>query len=256
MAEPAHDETSSGTTSPSGGPHGGHSGAEPTVSDSAPPTRDVVVTRDKRPNEFWLAVASSVVALVIGAIATGSGWYTVNQHDKQETQRQQLSSTRLQQKDAYTGFINSASDVAIAIQLQVKAIENRYPYFLYTPIPETKADLETRFTDLGHALDLAQLYGSAHVRDRSNEVFDAAGQSRFVVIGWNISHPGNDPTNAPCPELLDFEKKTESNRQQLGNAIERFSDAAREDLGIPALPPTSIPSEPLLPQDACANFPH
>jgi hypothetical protein len=256
MAEPADEETSSNTTSPSKGPDSGHLGSEPTVSDSASSKRDVVVKRDKRPNEFWLAVASSVVALVIGAIATGSGWYTAHQHDKQETQRLQVSSTQLQQKDAYANFLNAASDVAIAIQLQVKAIENRYPYFLYSPIPESKADLETRFTDLGHALDLAQLYGSAHVRDRSNDTFDAAAHSRSVVIGWNISHPGNDPNNAPCPELLDFEKTTESNRQQLGNAIERFNDAAREDLGLPALPPTSIPPEPLLPQDACAKFPH
>ena len=170
--------------------------------------------------------------------------------------RQKVSSTRSQQKDAYAGFINSASDVAIAIQLRVKAIENRYPFFLYSPIPEGKADLETKFTDFGHSLDLAQLYGSARVRDQSNKVFDAAEQSRFVIIGWDIAHPANDPNNAPCPELLEFEKKTEANRQQLGNAIDRFNDAAREDLGIPALPATSTPPEPLLPNDTCANLPH
>jgi hypothetical protein len=228
----------------------------PTASESAPPGHTVPVTREKRSNEFWLAVLSSVVALVIGAIAVGSGWYTANKHDEQETARLKLSSTRSQQKDAYAGFINSASDVAMAIQLRVKDIENRYPFFLYTPIPEGKPDLDTRFADFGHTLDLAQLYGSARVRDRSNEVFDAAAQSRFVIIGWDITHPANDPNSAPCPELLEFEKKTEANRQQLANAIDRFNDAAREDLGIPALPPTSTRPEPLLPNDACTNFPH
>jgi hypothetical protein len=238
---PAHDETS---------------GSQQPASDSAPAERDVLVQKKKRPNEFWLALASTVVALVIGVIAAGSGWYTANQHDKQETIRQTVSSTRSQQKDAYVGFINSASDVAIAIQLQVKAIENRYPFFLYSPIPEGKADLETKFIGLGHALDLAQLYGSARVRDQSNKVFEAAEQSRFVIIGWDIAHPASDPNSAPCPELLEFEKKTESDRQELGNAIDRFNDAAREDLGIPALPATSIPPEPLLPKDTCTNLPH
>jgi hypothetical protein len=244
---PGHDETS-----PSFDHHDGHSGLEATASDPAPPKRVVA----GRSNEFWLALASIGSALAVGAIATGSAWYAADQHDKQETIREQAGSTRSQQKDAYVGFINSASDVAIAVQLQVKNIENRYPYFLYSPIPPDKADLETRFTDFGHALDLAQLYGSARVRDRSKEVFDAAEQSRFVVIGWDLAHPGNDPNSAPCSELLDFEKKTESNRQELGNAIDRFNDAAREDLGIPALPPTSTRPEPLLPEDACKNPPH
>jgi hypothetical protein len=221
----------------------------------APPD-PAVLPKEKRSNEFWLALASIVLALVVSAIAVGSGWYTANQHDKQETIREKVSSTRSQQKDAYTGFINSASDLAIAIQLQVKAIENRYPYFLYTPIPEDKADLEKKFVDFGHTLDLAQLWGSARVRDDSNKVFEAAQQSRFVIIGWGIAHPGNDPNSASCPELLAFENKTESNRQELGNAIDRFNDAAREDLGIPALAPTSTPPEPLLPKDACANYPH
>jgi hypothetical protein len=155
----------------------------------APPAPDVP-PKEKRSNEFWLALASIFLALVVSAIAVGSGWYTANQHDKQETTRQKVSSTRSQQKDAYAGFINSASDLAIAIQLQVKAIENRYPYFLYSPIPEEKADLERKFTDFGHALDLAQLWGSARVRDDSNKVFEAAEQSRFVIIGWGVAHPG------------------------------------------------------------------
>jgi hypothetical protein len=226
----------------------GDSGVAPPASDFPP--------KQKRSNEFWLALASIFLALAVSAIAVGSGWYTANQHDKQETMRQKVSSTRSQQKDAYAGFINSASDLAIAIQLQVKAIENRYPYFLYSPIPEEKADLEKKFIDFGHALDLAQLWGSARVRDDSNKVFEAAEQSRFVIIGWGVAHPGNDPNSAPCPELLAFENKTESNRQELGNAIDRFNDAAREDLGIPALAPTSTPPEPLLPKDACANYPH
>jgi hypothetical protein len=238
-------------------PPGDHPGLEPSAVDSAPPTPEVVQSeKKKRPNEFWLALASSVVALVIGVIAAGSGWYTASQHDKQETIRQTVSSTRSQQKEAYVGFINSASDVAIAIQLQVKAIENRYPFFLYSPIPEGKADLETKFTGLGHALDLAQLYGSDRVRDQSNKVFEAAEQSRFVIIGWDITHPASDPNSAPCPELLEFEKKTETDRRALGDAIDRFNDAAREDLGIPALPATSIPPEPLLPKDTCSNLPH
>ncbi len=255
---PTHDDASSGATSPLGerpGPHEGHSGSEPAASDSAPPDREVPVITEKRSNEFWLALASIVVALVIGAIAVGSGWYTANQHDEQETMRLKLSSTRTQQKDAYAGFINSASDVAMAIQVRVKDIENRYPYFLHSPIPEDKADLETKFANFGHTLDLAQLYGSARVRDRSNEVFDAAAQSRFVIIGWDITHSANDPNNAPCTELLEFEKKAETNRQQLGNAIDRFNDAAREDLGIPALPPTSTRPEPLLPPEVCTNAP-
>jgi hypothetical protein len=226
--------------------------ATPTASDSAPPKRGV----SGRSNEFWLALASIGAALTIGAIATGSGWYAADQHDKQETIWVKAGSTRAQQRDAYVGFINAASDVAIAVQLQVKTIENRYPYFLFSPIPPDKADLERKFTDLGHALDQAQLYGNARVRDRSNEVFDAAEQSRFVVIGWDLTHPANDPNNAPCPEVLEFEKKTEANRQQLGNAIDRFNDAAREDLGIPALPPTSTRPEPLLPNDVCTNPPH
>jgi hypothetical protein len=221
----------------------------------APPVSDVP-PKQKRSNEFWLALTSIILALVVSAIAVGSGWYTAIQHDKQETIRQKVSSTRSQQKDAYAGFINSASDLAIAIQLQVKAIENRYPYFLYSPIPEEKADLEKKFIDFGHALDLAQLWGSGRVRDDSNKVFEAAEQSRFVIIGWGVAHPGNDPNSAPCPELLAFENKTESNRQELGNAIDRFNDAARDDLGIPALAPTSTPPEPLLPKDACANYPH
>ena len=229
-------------------PLGDRSGSEALTSDSAP--------REKRSNEFWLALASSVVALVVGAIGAGSGWYAANQHDKQETARQKLSSTRSQEKQAYASFLNSASDVAIAIQLQVKAIENRYPYFLHSPIPEDKADLEARFTDLGHSLDVAQLYGGVGVRDESNKVFQAAGQSRSVVIGWNMVHPANDPNSAPCPELLEFENKTESDRQQLGNAIDHFNDAAREDLGISSIPSTPIPPEPLLPKDACANYPH
>ena len=238
-------------------PPAGHLGPESPAVDSAPPSPDVVqAEKKKRPNEFWLALASIFAALVIGVIAAGSGWYTASQHDKQETIRQTVSSTRSQQKDAYVGFINSASDVAIAIQLQVKAIENRYPFFLFSPIPEGKADLETKFTNLGHALDLAQLYGNAGVRDQSNKVFEAAEQSRFVIIGWDIAHPATDPNSAPCPELLEFEKKTESDRQQLGNAIDRFNDAARQDLGIPALPATAIPPEPLLPQDTCTNLPH
>jgi hypothetical protein len=242
---PAHDAASSVPAPP-----------EPPALDPAPPARDVPVKMEKRSNEFWLALASIIAALVLGVIAAGSGWYTANQHDEQETMRQKVSSTRSQQKEAYVGFINSASDLAIAIQLQVKAIENRYPYFLHSPIPEGKADLEARFTDFGHALDLAQLYGSALVRDQSNKVFDAAAQSRLIIVGWDVTHPANAPDEAPCPELLAFENKTESNRQQLANAIDRFNDAAREDLGISALPPTSTPPEPLLPKDACTNYPH
>jgi hypothetical protein len=236
---PAHDETSS----------------EP-ASDAVPPKLEVLVKREKRSNEFWLALASIIAALVVGVIAVGAGWYTANQHGEHETMHQKDSFIRSQQKDAYAGFINSASDLAIAIQLRVKGIENQYPYFLHSPIPEGKADVEARFTDFGHALDLAQLYGSARVRDESNKVFDAAAQSRLIIVGWEVTHPDNGPDNAPCPELLEFENKTESNRQQLANSIDRFNDAAREDLGIPSLPPTSTPPEPLLPKDACANYPH
>jgi hypothetical protein len=233
---PANDETSSAATSPAD--EGRH---------------EVPAKKEKRSNEFWLALASTIVTLVVGAIAVGSGWYTVHQHDKQETMRQKLNSTRPEQKVAYAGFINSASDLAIAIQLRVKSIENLYPYFLHSPIPEGKADIEARFTDFGHKLDLAQLYGSAHVRDESNKVFAAAAQSRLIIVGWEVTHPDNGPDNAPCPELLEFENKTEVNRQQLANSIDRFNDAAREDLGIPALPPTSTPPEPLLPKDACPS---
>lgn len=237
-------------------PHGGQSGSEPPASDPTPPKPEVLVKKEKRSNEFWLALASIIAALVVGVIAVGSGWYTANQHGEKETMRQKDSFIRSQQKEAYAGFINSASDLAIAIQLRVKGIENLYPYFLHTPIPEGKADVEARFTDFGHALDLAQLYGSARVRDESNKVFDAAAQSRLIIVGWEVTHPDNGPDNAPCPELLAFENKTESNRQQLANSIDRFNDAAREDLGIPALPPTSTPPEPLLPKDACTNYPH
>lgn len=247
---PAPDETSSTSAEPPGG----HPGSEPP--NSASPTPEVRADKKARPNEFWLALASIAVTLVVGVIAVGSGWYAAVQHDKQETIRQKIGATRSQQKDAYVGFINAASDVAIAIQLRVKAIENRYPFFLYSPIPPGKPDLATTFTDFGHALDVAQLYGSARVRDLSNDVFHAAQQSRFVVIGWDITHPADDPNSAPCPELLEFEKTTESDRQRLGNAIDRFNDAAREDLGIPALPATSTPPEPLLPPDTCTNFPH
>jgi hypothetical protein len=236
-------------------PHDVHSASEPPASDPAPPKLEVLVKKEKRSNEFWLALASIIVALV-GAIAAGSGWYTANQHDEQETLRQKVSSPQSQKKEAFAGFINSASDLAIAIQLRVKGIENLYPYFLHTPIPEGKADVEARFTDFGHALDVAQLYGNARVRDESNKVFDAAAQSRLIIVGWEVTHPDNGPDNAPCPELLAFENKTESNRQQLANSIDRFNDAAREDLGIPALPPTSTPPEPLLPKDACTNYPH
>jgi hypothetical protein len=268
---PAHDETSFDATSPTGErssdgkrtsstpaePLGGESAFEPPASDSALPKLEVLVKKEKRSNEFWLALASSIAALIIGAIAVGSGWYTANKHDEQETMRQTINVTRSQQREAYAGFINSASDLAVAIQLQVKAIENPYPFFPNTPIPEGRAaDLETLFTDTGHALNSAQLYGSGRLRDQSDKVFEAAAQSRSVIIGWGIAHPANSPDNASCPELLDFENKTESDRQQLANAIDRFSDAAREDLGISPLPPTSTPSEPLLPKDACANYPH
>jgi hypothetical protein len=236
--------------------HGGDSGSGPLASDPAPPKPESRVKKEKRSNEFWLALASIAAALVIGAIATGSGWYTANQHDKQETSRQKMSVNRSQQKETYANFITSASDLAIAIQLQVKAIENRYPYFLHSPIPEGKADVETKFTDFGHALDVAQLYGSARVRDESNKVFDAAAQSRLVIVGWEMNNPDSGAPEALCPELLEFENKTETNRQRLANAIDRFNDAAREDLGISPLPPTSTPPEPLLPKDACANYPH
>ncbi|HZC90770.1 MAG TPA: hypothetical protein VE400_08940 [Mycobacterium sp.] len=248
---PAHDGTSSGTTSPTGeGPSKGED------TSSAPPKLDVPAKKEKRSNEFWLALASTFVALVVGVIAVGSGWYTARQHDEQETTRQKDSLARSQQKEAYAGFINAASDLAIAIQIQVKAIENRYPFFPHSPFSEAKADLEPNFTDFGHALNLAQLWGSARVRDQSNKVFDAAAQSRSVVLGWEIFHPANGPADAPCPELLAFEDTTERNRQQLGNAIDRFNDAAREDLGISSLPPTSTPPEPLLPKDACTTYPH
>jgi len=195
---PAHDETSPGATSPTGGrpgeytsstpskPDGGHSGSEPPASDPTPPKLEVLVKKEKRSNEFWLALASIIAALVVGAIAAGSGWYTANQHDEQETLRQKVSSPQLQQKEAYASFINSASDLAIAIQLQVKAIENRYPYFLHSPIPEGKAHVEARFTDFGHALDVAQLYGSARVRDASNKVFDAADE--VVLAHDEVDH--------------------------------------------------------------------
>jgi hypothetical protein len=236
-------------------PRGGQSDSEPPASGPTPPKPETLVKKEKRSNEFWLALASILAALVVGVIAVGSSWYTANQHGEQETMRHKDSLIRSQQKDAYAGFINSASDVAIAIQLRVKAIENVYPYFLHSPIPEGKADVEARFTEFGHALDLAQLYGSAHVRDQSNKLYEAAAQSRLIIVGWEITHPDNGPDNAPCAELLAFENKTEQNRQQLANSIDRFNDAAREDLGIPPLPPTSAPPEPLLPADACANYP-
>jgi hypothetical protein len=251
---PAHHETSSEATSAK--PHGGDSGSEPSASDPAPPKLEGLVKKEKRSNEFWLALASIIAASIVGLIAVGSGWYTANQHGEQETLRQKYSFIRSQQREADAAFINSASDLAIAIQLRVKAIENLYPYFFHSPIPEGKADVEARFTDFGHALDLTQLYGSVHVREQSNKVFDAAAQSRLIIVGWEVTHPDSGPDNAPCPELLEFENKTELNRQQLANAIDRFNDAAREDLGIPALPPTSTPPEPLLPKDACANYPH
>jgi hypothetical protein len=267
---PAHDETSSESASPTGesslqneytpstaaNPPGGQSGSTAPAPDTVPPTLEVLVKKERRSNEFWLALASSIAALVVAAIAVGAGWYTANQHDEQQTMRQKISSTRSEQTAAYAGFINSSSDLAVAIQLQVKAIENRYPFFLFTPIQEDKADLESRFTDIGHALNSAQLYGGGRVRDESNKVFEAAAQSRSVIVGWGIAHPANDPNSASCPELLAFESKTDANRQQLANAIDRFNDAAREDLGISSLPPTSTPPEPLLPKDACTNYPH
>lgn len=238
------------------GPDGGPSDSEPPATGPTPPKPDAVATKHKRSNEFWLALASIFAALVIGVIAVGSGFYTANLHGAQETMRHKDSLVRSQQKDAYAAFINSAGDIAIAIQLRVKAIENIYPYFLHSPIPEGKADVEARFTEFGHALDLAQLWGSANVRDQSNKVYEAAAQSRLIIVGWEVTHPDSGPDNAPCPELLEFENKTELNRQQLANSIDRFNDAARADLGIPALPPTSTPPEPLLPKDACANYPH
>jgi hypothetical protein len=236
-------------------PHGGESDSEPPASVATPAPPEVRV-KEKRSNEFRLALASIIAASVVGVIAVGSGWYTATQHGEQETIRHKDSLIRSQQKDAYVSFINSASDVAIAIQLRVKAIENVYPYFLHSPIPEGKADVEAKFTDFGHALDVAQLYGSVNVRNQSNKVYEAAAQSRLIIVGWEINHPDNSPNNAPCAELLEFENKTEENRQQLANSIDRFNDAAREDLGIPALPATSTPPEPLLPKDACANYPH
>jgi hypothetical protein len=211
-----------------------------------------LVKKEKRSNEFWLAIASSIVALIVGVIAAGSGWYTANHHDEQETIRQKVSFTRSQQKEAYAAFINSASDLAMAIQLQVEAIQNRYPYFPYVPLLEGREDLKTSYTDFAHATNLAQLYGSSRVRDESNKVFDAAMQSRSTIADWEMNHPANGPNNASCPEVLAFVNETEFvNRQQLGNAIDRFNDAAREDLDISSLPPTSPPSQPPLPNDAC-----
>jgi hypothetical protein len=265
---PPHDETSTGPASPTGElpseggdmsstpaePPGAQADSEPPASGPTPPKPEIPVKKEKRSNEFWLALASIFAVLVVGVIAVESGWFTANQHGEQETMRHKDSLIRSQQKDAYVGFINSASDVAIAIQLRVKAIENEYPYFLHSPIPAGKADVEAKFTDFGHALDVAQLYGSVNVRNQSNKVYEAAAQSRLIIVGWEITHPDSGPNNAPCAELLAFENKTEQNRQQLANSIDRFNDAAREDLGIPALPPTSTPPEPLLPADACAKY--
>jgi hypothetical protein len=257
---PAHGESSSGPGSPTDGTASEGNGASP-----VPPEKHEGASR-RRPggligwwislsNEYRLALIAQIGAFIVALVAAGSGWFVGLQHDSNETSRQKTSFTASQQKDAYTSFLNAATDLAGAIDVESTAIINRYPYDKVDDALTTKTNVETSYTELMHAANLAELFGSHKVRDTANKVVDAAGQSRFHVMLWNESHPQG--TNYPtCPEVIQFIKQTKiEDSPQLYADIERFNEAAREDLDIPSLPPSPTPSSDPFPNDVCVNNP-
>jgi hypothetical protein len=273
VSEPPHDEAPSGQGSPTGQPHPAAKESTPKESveeqdEAQPPVSttpgsepfkvEVVEQKSRFTKDFWLAIA--------GLFATGSagilgGWMTLHtsqQHDDQETARQKASFTQSQQKEAYTTFANAATDLSIAINIRFIAVVQRYPYNIVTNVLMPKADAETAFTELGHAQNAVDLFGSAATRDAANHVLDIASQNLFHIADWDGGHPVDSPDIPSCTEVVEFFNKGEfSDRPQLSDAIDRFNLAARNDLGISSIPSTQSSSETPLPaKERCAMYSH
>jgi hypothetical protein len=134
-------------------PQGDKTSPQSPASDAEPPTKQ------RRSNEFWLAVLgfiSTVVAGVVGAVMT---WYTGEQHDHQETMREQASFahetmraqtsfTRSQQLEAYTAFDTAIVEFHDSVRDEVEQYTAPYMNSDTHLGPRAKQDFATSANNL------------------------------------------------------------------------------------------------------------
>jgi hypothetical protein len=240
----------------SSGPDGADPPTQEPPSPPEPPLKvELIQERKPRfPKEFWIAAVSIVATAIASVVATVMTLLTSNSHDKRESERQKASFTQEnehdqtkfrqdQQKEAYAGFANAASDLEAAIHQQVYAIVGKYPNFHLSKSLTGNADVDSSYIALLHARNLASLFGSTEVRNALIEVIDKATTDRDDVDIWDSQHK-NSSRIPSCNDLMLFTLQTqETDRQALESAIEHFNEVARADLRIPALGPKPPPHE-------------
>lgn len=233
---PEGEETSSTTGKPADGPiqeSDASPVSKPLGSEAEPPQKQ------RRSNEFWLAVFGIVATTLVGVVGAVTTYFTGVEHDKQESMRAQTSFTRGQQVAAYTAFANAYTDLKDALMYQRDTIVCRYSDFTATctAVPP-KQDLQTSYSNSLDALNKIVFEGSFAANDGAVKVVWKAAQLQDLYREWGRNHP--DPANArrvdpegSARELGAFRDKSKSLLGEMADFNSKFIDAARSDLGLP-----------------------
>ena len=234
--------------------------------DPATPKLELRVSNESRKsNADILAIISQIGALVVAALAVAATWLTADHHDRQESDRQkvtfaqeneraQAAFRQSQQKDAYAGFANAATDISSALEARTWVIIGQYPYF-HSDLVEGNSDISASLKDLSHALNLVVIYGGLKTTKAAHDVYDAGAADYNEIANWNLGHPAGSPMPT-CREVLSFVKDTMiENEPALKNATDNFNNAAREELRIEPLPPSPPLKYPPIADDVCESFP-
>ena len=206
---------------------------EPPGSDAEPPKKQ------RRTNEFWLAVLGVTATMVAGIAGGITTYLTGVEHDKQENVRTQAAFTRTAQLQAYNKFLNAITAFDHALRYEYQKIDP--PTSPARSVSRPERDFAQSEQDLVEAAIGLTFYGTTDVMNTLTDVLDASNRAQTRKLGdWESHHPPGTPASTDKAESHNFKCGQQKTLNELLFAEGQFGAAGRKDLGLPPLPNNAL----------------
>lgn len=222
---PAHGEPSSAPESPTDEPPR-EGVSEPSGSDAEPPSKQ------RRSNEFWLAVLGVVATALVGVVGAATTYFTGVAHDQQESMRAQASFNRSEQVQAYNKFLYAITAFDHALRYEYQIIDP--PAVPARSVSRPERDFAQSQQDLAEAAVGLTFYGTPDVMRTLTDVLNAVKRLKGNLADWELSHSTDKESSH------EFKCGQQNDLNYLEFAQAKFGAAGRKDLGLSSVADINI----------------